>query len=125
MTIQARAIEKGVGLFGTKAGMTQIFTPDGLAIPATVIALEAGNIVTAVCTEQTRGYNAVQVGYRVCAARKITKPELGHLEKANVPPMKHLREFKVRSYRRTCPIFPYTGSHTPTPILQMQKPVHV
>ena len=61
LAVQARTAEVGVGLFGTKAGMTQIFTADGLAVPATVIALEDGNIVTQVKTPETDGYNAVQV----------------------------------------------------------------
>ena len=38
-----------------------------------------------------------QVGYRVVPDRKVTKPELGHLQKAGAPAMKHLREFKVRA----------------------------
>lgn len=46
----------------TKAGMTQIFGSDGNAYPATVIALESGNIVTAVRTMEKDGYVAVQVG---------------------------------------------------------------
>lgn len=82
-------------MFGTKAGMTQIFTPEGLAISATVIALEEGNIVTQVHTTDTRGYNAVQVGYQVVPERKLTKPEAGHCKKAGVKPMRHLREFKI------------------------------
>ncbi len=61
LAVHARTAEVGVGLFGTKAGMTQIFTADGLAVPATVIALEDGNIVTQVKTPETDGYNAVQV----------------------------------------------------------------
>ena len=48
LLVTARAAAAGMGLWGTKAGMTQIFTPDGLALPATVIALESGNIVTQV-----------------------------------------------------------------------------
>jgi hypothetical protein len=51
----------GVGLFGTKAGMMSYFTEDGLCVPATVLALEEGNIVTMVKTDETDGYNAVQV----------------------------------------------------------------
>lgn len=50
-----------VGIYGTKAGMMSYFTEDGLCVPATVIALEEGNIVTAVKTDETDGYNAVQV----------------------------------------------------------------
>ena len=61
LAVTARTAEVGVGLFGTKAGMTQIFTADGLAVPATVIALEDGNIVTQVKTSDTDGYSAVQV----------------------------------------------------------------
>lgn len=96
VTVEARAKAPAVGIFGTKAGMMSYFTSDGLCVPATVIALEEGNIVTAVKTEETDGYNAVQVGYKVVPERKVTKPELGHLNKAGCPPMKHLREFRLR-----------------------------
>jgi ribosomal protein L3 len=92
-----------VGIFGTKAGMMTYFTPEGAAVPATVIALEEGNIVTMVKTQDTDGYDAVQVGYKVVAEKKVKWPEMGHLKKAGCPPMKHLREFKVRA-----------GSHGPT-----------
>lgn len=47
-------------------------------------------------TEATDGYNAVQVGYQVVEERKITKPELNHLKKFGAPPMKQLREYRVR-----------------------------
>ncbi|EIE25369.1 ribosomal protein L3 [Coccomyxa subellipsoidea C-169] len=86
-----------MGLWATKAGMTQIFTPEGLCLPATVLALEEGNIVTQVKTEATDGYSAVQVGYRVVKERKITKPELNHLKKSGAPPMKNLREYRLKS----------------------------
>ena len=72
------------------------FFKDGSALPATVIALEGGNMVTQVKTVEKDGYAAVQVGYQTCREKLITKPEAGHLRKAGVPPMKHLREFKVR-----------------------------
>lgn len=94
--IQCRTLEAGVGLYGTKAGMTTYYR-DGLAYPATVIAIEEGNIVTQVKTEEKDGYTAVQVGYEVVAERKITKPEVGHLKKAGTPPLRHLREFRVKS----------------------------
>jgi large subunit ribosomal protein L3 len=85
-----------VGIYGTKAGMMTYFTEDGLAVPATVIALEEGNVVTMVKTAETDGYDAVQIGYKVVAERKVRKPELGHLQKSGCPPMKHLREFKLK-----------------------------
>lgn len=82
-------------MFGTKAGMTQIFTPEGLALPATVIALEEGNVVTQVHTEEKSGYKSVQLGYQECADRKVTRPEAGHCKKAGAKAMRHLREFKI------------------------------
>lgn len=95
--VVARQPESGVGIFGTKAGMTQIFTPEGLAYPATVIALEPGNRVTQVKTVASDGYNAVQVGYKICKEKMVSQPEMGHLRKSGSEPMKHLREFKVCS----------------------------
>jgi large subunit ribosomal protein L3 len=103
MVVQARQYEGGLGIFGTKAGMMTYFTPDGQAVPATVIALEEGNIVTSVKTQATHGYDAVQVGYKVVPERKVTKPEMGHLKKGECPPMKHLREFKVGSRQQPGP----------------------
>ena len=73
LAVHARTAEVGVGLFGTKAGMTQIFTADGLAVPATVIALEDGNIVTQVKTTDTDGYSAVQV-HHLSTSRCATSP---------------------------------------------------
>ena len=93
----ARSIEAGVGVFGTKAGMTQIFTPAGLATGGTVIAFDSGNKVTQLRTMEKDGYSAVQVGYQEVLERKIPKPEVGHLKKAGLPAMRHLREFKVRT----------------------------
>ncbi|GBG77084.1 hypothetical protein CBR_g23410 [Chara braunii] len=87
--------EVGVGIMATKAGMLQWFTPDGQAVPCTVIAFREGNVVTQVKTEETDGYRAVQVGYRRVREKKLTKPELGHLKKAGAVPMRHLQEFRV------------------------------
>ena len=102
VTVHARSAEAGMGMFGTKAGMTQIFTPEGLAIPATVIAMEDGNVVTQVHTEENRGYNAVQIGYQECAERKVTQPEAGHCKKVGAKPMRRLREFKVSRCKTNC-----------------------
>ena len=55
-------------------------------------------------TEATDGYNSVQVGYRVCKEKTITKPQLNHLKKAGAPPMRRLKEYRVRliCYRWLC-----------------------
>lgn len=84
-----------MGIFGTKAGMTTLYK-DGLAVPATIIALEEGNVVTQIKTAETDGYNAVQVGYQEVKESKLTKPEVGHCTKAGTAPLRHLREFKVK-----------------------------
>ncbi|QDZ40106.1 50S ribosomal protein L3 [Euhalothece natronophila Z-M001] len=84
-----------VGLMGRKLGMTQIFDQEqGTAIPVTVI--EVGPCtVTQVKTPNTDGYSAIQVGYRETKEKALTKPELGHLKKAEAPNLRHLKEYRV------------------------------
>ena len=80
-------------ILGKKLGMTQIFTDEGEAVPVTVI--EAGPCkVTAVRDAGRDGYASVQLAWGEVAERKLTKAELGHLKKADAPPMKHLVEFR-------------------------------
>lgn len=65
-------------LLGRKVGMTQVFGPNGTAIPVTVI--EAGPcVVTQVKTKDRDGYEAVQIGYENTTNKHSTRPELGHL----------------------------------------------
>ena len=81
-------------ILGTKIGMTQIFSEEGKAIPVTVI--EAGPcIVTQVKGNETDGYNAIQVGFRLQKENRTSKPMKGHFSKAQVKPMRVLREFRV------------------------------
>ena len=81
-------------IIGKKVGMTQIFDAEGKVIPVTVI--EAGPCtVVQKKTEEKDGYTAVQLGYEDVAEKKLTKPELGHLKKAEVSPKKVLKEFKL------------------------------
>ena len=80
-------------IIGKKVGMTQIFDEAGKVIPVTVI--EAGPcVVTAKMTEEKEGYKAVQLGYEEVSEKKLTKPEQGHLKKAGIGMMKHLKEFR-------------------------------
>jgi large subunit ribosomal protein L3 len=66
------------GLLGRKVGMTQIFGPNGMAIPVTVI--EAGPcVVTQVKTAASDGYEAIQLGYGEKSEKHATRPEMGHL----------------------------------------------
>jgi hypothetical protein len=95
--VVAMGVEAGVGVMGTKLGMMTVFTPDGKAVPCTIVGFHEGNIVTQVKTDATDGYTAVQVGYRRVRDRKLTKPQLGHLNKVGAIPMRHLQEFRVVS----------------------------
>jgi len=81
------------GLIGKKLGMTRVFDERGNSIPVTVI--EAGPCyVTEIRTVDKHGYNAVQVGFEEKPQRKTNSPERGHFAKANVAPMRHVKEFR-------------------------------
>jgi len=85
------------GILGKKLGMTQIFADDGQAHPVTVI--QAGPcLVVQRKTADKDGYEAVQLGLvEERPARRVTKPQIGHFEKAGVAPMRRLVEFDVDS----------------------------
>jgi len=80
-------------ILATKLGMTQVFQDDGSVARVTV--LQAGPCpVTAIRSEERDGYNAVQLAFGLTKEKHLTKPELGHLKKADAPPMRHVREFR-------------------------------
>ena len=81
-------------IIGKKLGMTQIFDEAGKVIPVTVIQAGPCTVVQKK-TEEKDGYVAVQLGFEEVPERKLTKPELGHLKKADVAPKKYLREFNL------------------------------
>ncbi|MBN1373091.1 MAG: 50S ribosomal protein L3 [Anaerolineaceae bacterium] len=84
------------GLIGKKIGMTQIFDDSGVAIPVTVI--EAGPCyVTQVRMPEKDGYNAVQLGFREVKSKRLTGGQLGHLKRNELPPLRILREFRVKN----------------------------
>ena len=81
-------------IIGRKIGMTQIFDEKGNTIPVTVI--EAGPCsVVQIKTEETDGYNAIQLGFGSIKDKKVNKPMKGHFTKVKVAPAKHVREFRV------------------------------
>ena len=83
-------------IIGRKVGMTQIFDEKGRVIPVTVI--EAGPCVVAqVKSNETDGYNAIQLGFGDIKESKVNKPEKGHFTKSKLPLKKHLREFRMDS----------------------------
>ncbi len=81
-------------IMGIKVGMTQIFDENDQAVPVTVI--EAGP-----CTVLQKklsdidGYNAIQVGFYNLKEKQVNKPARGHFKKANVKPLRYVKEFRV------------------------------
>jgi large subunit ribosomal protein L3 len=75
--------------------MTQVFKEDGTVVPVTVV--EAGPCyITQVRTPDVDGYRAVQLGFEETKTKHLTGGQLGHLEKAGVPALRHLREVRIR-----------------------------
>ena len=80
------------GLIGRKIGMTSVFSADGKNVPCTVI--EAGPcVVTQVKSQETDGYEAVQLGFQDMKEKNTTAPLMGHFKKAGTTPKRHLAEF--------------------------------
>jgi large subunit ribosomal protein L3 len=80
-------------ILAQKLGMTQVFRDDGSVARVTV--LQAGPCpVTAIRTSQRDGYEAVQLAFGAAREKQLSKSELGHLKKADSPPMRHLVEFR-------------------------------
>lgn len=83
------------GILGKKVGMTQLFNESGEAVPVTVI--EAGPCyVTQVKTLETDGYEAIQLGLEEVKPQRISGGERGHLSRNDLPPLRHLHEFRLR-----------------------------
>ena len=83
-----------VGLLGNKIGMTQIFDESGNIIPVTILKV-GPCVVTQVKTKSKDGYNSIQIGYGNVLSKALTQPELGHLQKSNIQPLKYLKEFQT------------------------------
>lgn len=83
-----------VGLLGNKIGMTQIFDESGNIIPVTILKV-GPCVVTQVKTVLKDGYNSIQIGYGKISTKSLTQPELGHLQKSNIQPLKYLKEFRL------------------------------
>jgi len=81
------------GILGRKVGMTQIFTKDGVLVPVTVIEATP-NVVLQVKTNESDGYEAVQVGYQDMREVLSNKPAKGHAAKAKTSPKRFIREIR-------------------------------
>lgn len=94
---------KMVKLMGKKRGMIQLFDDKGRVVPCTVIEVEP-NVVTQVKTEETDGYNAIQLGFEEIKTkdprtveRRVSKPLLGHFKKSSVTPRRYLSESRLEN----------------------------
>ena len=84
------------GILGAKLGMSQVFDENNRVVPVTVI--KAGPcVVTGIRTEETDGYNAVQIAFGAIDPRKVTKPVAGQFAKAGVTPRRHVAEIRLDS----------------------------
>ena len=81
-------------IMGTKLGMSQVFNADGTVIPVTVV-LAGPCPVVQVKNAEKDGYNAIQIGYGAIKEKNVTKPVAGHFKKANVGPVRKLRELRL------------------------------
>ncbi len=82
-----------IGVIGRKCGMTRVFTEEGTSVPVTVIEVTP-NRVSQVKTEETDGYEAVQVTVGERRASRVTKPQAGHFAKAGVEAGRSAGEFR-------------------------------
>ena len=83
-----------IGLIGRKVGMSQVFDEAGVLTPVSVIEVGPCPVVQ-VKTAEVDGYNAVQLAFGHVRHTRANLPRLGHFRKANLPPYRHLQEFRV------------------------------
>lgn len=81
------------GLIGKKIGMTSIFDQAGKNVACTVIEI-GPCVVTQVKTEESDGYNAIQIGFGEAKAKNTTQAQMGHFQKAGSEPKRRLVEFR-------------------------------
>ena len=82
------------GLLVQKIGMTRRFDDSGVHLPITVLKLDNVQVV-AQRTEDTDGYNAVQMGWGKAKVKNVSRAMSGHFAKAKVEPKRKLTEFRV------------------------------
>ncbi len=83
-----------IGLIGRKIGMTREFYKTGLSVPVTVIKVEKGRVVQLI-NKDSRGYNAIQLGFGKIKNSKLSKSMKGYFAKKNTEARKILKEFRV------------------------------
>jgi large subunit ribosomal protein L3 len=82
-----------LGLLGKKLGQTRVYDANGVSASVTIV-LAGPNHVLQCKTQQSDGYNAVQLGFGEQKEQRLAKPLLGHVKKFNGKPVKRIREFR-------------------------------
>lgn len=85
-----------IGLLGNKIGMTQIFDNSGNIIPVTILKVGPCTI-TQIKAKEKNGYDSIQLGYGETSNKSLSQPQLGHLQKSNIKPLKYLKEFRMNN----------------------------
>ena len=88
--------QQNIGLLGNKIGMTQIFDESGNIIPVTILKV-GPCVVTQVKKKVKDGYDSIQIGYGDISSKSLNQPQLGHLQKSKIQPLKYLKEFRINS----------------------------
>src|ERR1022692_1566381 len=82
-----------LGLLGKKLGQTRVYDAKGVITPVTIV-LAGPNRVLQCKTQQSDGYNSVQLGFGDQKEQRVTKPLMGHIKKHNGAPVKRILEFR-------------------------------
>ena len=85
-----------LALIGKKIGMSREFFKTGQSVPVTVLKMEIGRVIN-VINKESRGYNAVQIGFGKIKNSKLTKAMKGYFAKKNTEPKKTLKEFRLEN----------------------------
>jgi large subunit ribosomal protein L3 len=84
-----------IGILGRKVGMTQYFDEDNKCIPVTVIEAGPCPVTQKKTVDSKDGYNAIQLGFMDQKRQRLTKAQLGHLDKVKAPAKRFLREIRL------------------------------
>ena len=82
-----------LGILGKKLGQTRVYDAKGIITPVTIVAVGPNRVIQ-VKTQDSDGYNAVQLGFDDQKEHRLTKPLLGHIKKHNSAAVKRIREFR-------------------------------
>ena len=87
---------ENLALIGKKIGMSREFFRSGQSVPVTVLKMETGRIIN-IINKETRGYNAIQIGFGKIKNSKLSKAMKGYFAKKNTEAKKTLKEFRLEN----------------------------